>query len=66
MTNSEEILQAAQDHGDWAFLQGYIAAKKGIPLEDNIKLSEMPAAKRRISAFARIFNALKTTEVSHE
>ena len=54
-----KILEHAQKHGDYAFLQGYEAAKRGISLADRLELSNMPEAQKRITAFQKIFNELK-------
>jgi len=58
-----EILQAAQEHGDWAFLQGFKAAKAGIKLEDNATLSRMPEALRRLDEFRKIVNIVENTNI---
>lgn len=60
MTNDDILLlRAIQEHGDLAFLQGFKAAKAGIPLEDRIALSRMNEAIKRLRAFVKIAEAIK-------
>lgn len=61
----KNLLKQVQEHGDLAFMQGYMAAKSGITLEEKYKLSKMPEAQKRVSVFEKIFNGLQGMEVNN-
>jgi hypothetical protein len=55
-----KLLEYAQEHGDAAFLQGYIAHTLGIEPTDRATLAKMPEALLRIEAYQKLFDTLKT------
>jgi hypothetical protein len=56
--SNKDILNAALEHGNWAFRQGYEAALQGILLENIQDLSKMPEAMYRIEAYQKLTEAI--------
>lgn len=61
--NKDELLQAAQSLSNWAFMQGYEAALKGIDKNDIHTLRQMPEACNRINELRKIFNIVMGTNI---
>jgi len=61
-----QLLDAAQKHGNWAFLQGYEAAKRGIDKDNRGELSKMPEAAERIKQYKALLDILKIAEKKYD